>query len=124
MSHINSEERRKAERYKSSIPVLIKTKDHAKIYECTLIDISKNGFAVRVENGKLKMMPEEHFLLIVNASLFDLEDQQNIEINSVCKRIENENNILGAVFYQNTETTEKFINIILTYFKKVNENLY
>ncbi len=124
MSETNSEERRKVERYKSSIPVLIKTKDHAKIHECTLIDISKCGFAVRIENGKLKVLQEEHFLLTINASLFNIEDQHNIEINSICKRISHESNILGAEFYQNTETTEKFINIILTYFKKVNENLY
>ncbi|MGY3803527.1 PilZ domain-containing protein [Pigmentibacter ruber] len=117
-------EKRSSERFKSGIPVLIKTKDITKILECTLIDISETGFAVRIEHGKIKMSSEEHFILSIDPALFELNEYNSIEINSVCKRFDLENKILGAIFYKNTELINKYLENIISYFKKINENLY
>ena len=124
MGNNNEMERRSSERYKSGIPVLIKSKDITRVLECTLIDISKTGFAVRIEHGKIKIANEEHFILSIDPALFELNEYSSIEINSICKRIDLEKSILGADFYENNELTSKYLENIIYYFKKINENLY
>lgn len=117
-------EKRSSERFKSGIPVLIKTKDITKILECTLIDISETGFAVRIDHGNIKMINDEHFTLSIDPALFEIDEYKSIEINSICKRFDLENKILGAIFYKNSELINKYLENIISYFKKINENLY
>ncbi|WGL58810.1 PilZ domain-containing protein [Pigmentibacter sp. JX0631] len=124
MGKNNEMERRSSERYKSGIPVLIKSKEITRVLECTLIDISKTGFAVRIEHGKIKMDSDEHFILSIDPALFELNEYNSIEINSICKRIDLDKKILGAIFYKNNELTNKYLENIIFYFKKINENLY
>lgn len=124
MSQGESEEKRQTERFKSSIPVLVKTIDHLKVSECTLTDISSKGFSVRIENGKNKIKVEEHFLLLIDPLLFDISEENTITVNAICKRIDFLSNTLGCHFLKNSESTEKHINLVVEYFKRINENLY
>ena len=62
----NFDEQQGQERYKTGISVLIQKRDLKSTCECTLIDISLNGFAIRLENGKFKLNVEDNFLLIVD----------------------------------------------------------
>ncbi|KAB8039999.1 hypothetical protein GCL60_06970 [Silvanigrella paludirubra] len=120
----NNDEKRQFERYKSSIPVIIQKKGNIGTCECTLLDVSLNGFSVRLESGKFKIDVDDNFLLIIDPKLFDIEINDKIIINSICKRIDLETLIIGSVFYKNTESIDNYIKIIVNSFKKINENDY
>jgi hypothetical protein len=65
----NNDEKRQFERYKSSIPVIIQKKGNIGTCECTLLDVSLNGFSVRLESGKFKIDVDDNFLLIIDFML-------------------------------------------------------
>lgn len=117
-------EKRKVERFKSSIPALIQKNGVAGTCECTLLNISLNGFATRIENGKFNFSLDEEFFLIIDPKLFDIEELNKIQINSICTRLEPSVLILGAIFSENTEIINESIRLIVNCFKKINENDY
>lgn len=117
-------ERRSVERFKSSIPVLIQKRGQKRTSECTLLNISLHGFAVRLENKKSHITVEEEFFLVIDPNLFNISDVNKIQINSICERIEVSNSILGAIFSENTEANVEYIKLIVNCFKRINENDY
>ncbi len=120
----SNNERREVERFISGIPVLIQKKEKSGTCECTLLDLSLNGFAVRLENGKLSINIEEEFFLIVDPVLFNIDAVSYIYINSICKRIDTSAFILGAIYFENTKEILDHIKLIVNCFKKINENAY
>ncbi|APJ02868.1 PilZ domain-containing protein [Silvanigrella aquatica] len=120
----NASEQRNAERFKSSIPVLIQKKGLSGTCECTLLNISTNGFSVRIENGKLNINVGDDFFLIIDPKLFDIEELNKIKINSICKRIESNMIVVGAEFTHNVRIVNEMIKLISNYFEKINENDY
>ena len=117
-------ERREVERFISGIPVLIQKKEKSGTCECTLLDLSLNGFAVRLENGKFSVNVDDEFFLIIDPALFDIDETNHIHINSICKRIDTSTSILAAIYFENTEVITKHIKVIVNCFKKINENAY
>lgn len=120
----NNNESRNSERYKSCIPVLIQKKNKLATRECTLIDLSIEGFAVRLENGSISINLNEEFLLIVDPKLFNIDEENKIKIHSICKRVNSSTFVLGATYTENTEVINNYIKIMVDCFKKINENLY
>jgi PilZ domain len=120
----SNNDQRETERFKSSIPVLVQKKKREGICECTLIDISLNGFAVRLENGKFNLNVGEEFFLIIDPQLFDIDEVNKIQIKSICKRIDQSKFVLGAIYSENIDTVTENIKLIVNCFKKINENDY
>jgi hypothetical protein len=120
----HSTERRSEDRYMSCIPVLIQKLHSSQICECTLINISHNGFAVRIEKGKIQFKTEENFLLLMDPNLFDFKNENTIKFECTCKRIDFEKNTIGAIFVINQNNNFEYLKKILNYFKKINENEY
>ncbi|RDB35381.1 MAG: PilZ domain-containing protein [Spirobacillus cienkowskii] len=120
----HSTEKRSEDRYMSCIPVLIQKLHSSQICECTLINISQNGCAVRIEKGKIQFKTDEKFLLLMDPNLFDFKDENTIKFQCTCKRIDFEKNIIGATFVKNQKNNFEYLTKILNYFKKISENEY
>ena len=117
-------ESRDEERFKSCIPVLIQKKEKSGTSECTLLDISLKGFAVRSDKGNFNIAIEEEFFLIIDPKLFDIDEINKIQIKAICKRIDYSALILGAIYSENIFAIVDNINLIVNCFKKINENDY
>jgi UDP-N-acetylmuramate--alanine ligase len=92
----HSTERRSDDRYMSCIPVLIQKLHSSQICECTLINISHNGFAVRIEKGKIQFKTEENFLLLMDPNLFDFKNENQF-IDNIQLGLPGLHNIENAV---------------------------